>query len=97
MNMNNKNYSKEKSSSNGFVLGLIFGVSLALLFGTKKGRKILEQFSEKGIKTVENFIKDKDILPDLEEDEIEEDFPKTESSNGHSANKRFFKGIKKKS
>lgn len=40
---------KQQNGGNGFILGVIVGVMIALLFTTKKGRAILRDITEKGI------------------------------------------------
>lgn len=49
MKMESKN---SHSFFNGFVIGLIVGVGVALLFTTKKGKKILKSLSEEGLESV---------------------------------------------
>ena len=44
--------------SDGFLLGLIVGGGLALLFTTKKGNKILKVISEEGIEGLNKFIEE---------------------------------------
>ncbi|OGH10311.1 MAG: hypothetical protein A2857_02600 [Candidatus Levybacteria bacterium RIFCSPHIGHO2_01_FULL_36_15] len=90
---------KKENSSNGFVWGMLIGASLVLLLGTKKGRKILEKVSEKGLETIENIVKNQglDCLMDEDEEVQEMETSSREAENNHSAGKRFFKGIKKKS
>lgn len=40
---------ENKNHSNSFLLGVILGVIITLLFTTKKGRKILKALSEEGL------------------------------------------------
>jgi gas vesicle protein len=41
--------SHKSSNGNGFLLGVIVGVIVALLFTTKKGREIVKELTEKGL------------------------------------------------
>jgi len=45
----------QSSSSNAFILGIIIGVGLALLFITKKGRKILKAITNEGMDKIERW------------------------------------------
>jgi gas vesicle protein len=47
--MDQQSNKSQKSGGNGFILGVIVGVMIALLFTTKKGRAILRDITEKGI------------------------------------------------
>ncbi len=53
------------SSLNGFVLGLVVGVLITLLFTTKKGRQILQTLTEEGMN---KFNEVEDIIRAMEED-----------------------------
>ncbi|KKR76684.1 MAG: hypothetical protein UU21_C0005G0010 [Candidatus Levybacteria bacterium GW2011_GWA2_40_8] len=44
--------------SDGFLLGLIIGGGLTLLFTTKKGNKILKVVSEEGLEGLNKFIEE---------------------------------------
>ena len=46
---NNCNHRHQKNHGNGFILGVIVGVILTLLFTTKKGREIVKELTEKGL------------------------------------------------
>lgn len=56
---------KSGSSLNGFVLGLVVGVLITLLFTTKKGRQILQTLTEEGMN---KFNEVEDIIKAMEED-----------------------------
>ncbi len=56
---------KSGSSLNGFVLGLVVGVLVTLMFTTKKGRQILQTLSEEGMS---KFNEVEDILRAMEDD-----------------------------
>ena len=66
---------KQQSNGNGFILGLVVGVMIALLFTTKKGRAILRDVTEKGIdklSKLENLkqqVEDSELFDEFEEDE----------------------------
>ncbi|MBA3723521.1 MAG: YtxH domain-containing protein [Candidatus Levybacteria bacterium] len=66
---------KQQSNGNGFILGLVVGIMIALLFTTKKGRAILRDVTEKGIdqlSKLENLkqqVEDSELFDELEEDE----------------------------
>lgn len=94
---------------NGFILGLLMGAGLVFLFGTNKGRKVLQMLLEQ----VEENTTVSDILemPEDEEeymesssakeyasDEVEEDEHTVESKPQRAVAKvkRFFKGSPKK-
>lgn len=49
-----ENNNKQHSSNFGtaFVIGLLVGVGLALLFATKRGRKLLRMFTEEGMDNI---------------------------------------------
>lgn len=108
--MEDKSNSCSKSS-NGFLFGMIVGGALVFLIGTKKGRMILKQISEKGA----NTIKELSNLEDLEsfgeseasggmyeeavKPKAEKEKPEVKSgssNNGHTFGKRFFRGAKRK-
>ncbi|MBU2632552.1 YtxH domain-containing protein [Patescibacteria group bacterium] len=85
---------------NGFVFGLIMGAALVFLFGTKKGKKLLQILSEEKL---EDF---KEFLDKMEDDEFDEekDNPeqilnnelKTDVNSSQKKKRRFFKGIRRK-
>lgn len=102
--------SEHKGSSffNGFILGLLLGAGLVFLFGTNKGRKVLQMLLEQ----VEENTELSELLeiPEGEEEEymegLEEEMPEREEEPIHhqeekpqaakpSGVKRFFKGAKK--
>ena len=56
---------------NGFLLGIIVGVIIALLFTTKRGRQMLHILTEKGF---ERFSDIQDALVDDEDDEEGDDY-----------------------
>ena len=58
------------SPFNGFLLGLVAGVLLTLLFTTKKGRRILHMLTEEGMS---KFGEVEEILQAIEEDRIAQD------------------------
>lgn len=94
--------SKSGGFGSGLLVGVLVGVGLFFLLGTKRGRKILQAISEKGI---EDFADLTDIIQntDFEEEEFPEDgevvaTPKKEGKSVSSAIrplKRFFRGVKK--
>lgn len=93
---------------NGFVLGLLVGAGLVFLFGTSKGKKVLQMLLDQ----VEENTAISELLemPEDEEDEYlmdsqEEDEPVEEHKHPHEVEetiarpvakvKRFFRGSKK--
>jgi len=94
--MNEKNH----KSSNGFLFGMILGGGLVFLLGTKKGRKILKELSEKGLDALENLSDLEYVTDDLEE---ELDSEGDGNLNGEAKSveskptmRRFFKGAKRR-
>lgn len=94
---------------NGFILGLLVGGAVVFLFGTTKGKRVLQMLLEQ----VEENTELSDLLemPDEEDDEyfegLEEDVPAAEEPKGNHKEeatphkavakvKRFFKGAPKK-
>lgn len=67
---------EQQSIGSGFFLGLLFGLAIALLFTTKKGRKILRILLDEGLEKFEEW---QDIVKDTtrsqpdtqEEDDVE--------------------------
>lgn len=55
------------SSGNGFMLGVIVGVLLTLLFTTKRGREILKEMTDKGIEKWSELEK---LSKELQEEEL---------------------------
>ena len=51
--MNDK---KNGSFSSGFVWGLVVGILLSALVGTKRGRELLKDLSERGLSAIEDFL-----------------------------------------
>lgn len=93
----------------GFLWGAIIGGGLVFLLSTKKGKKLLQLISDKGLEGLSGLISDNEILDDeYDEDEelAESDKPadrevnrevkENTSHNGETKIKRFFKGISKK-
>jgi hypothetical protein len=102
----------KKPSSNAFILGMIVGGAIVFLLGTKKGRKILKELSEKGLDALEEIadFEQLEMVPE-DFDEIDDEFAEVkvkgmeDVNNGNesfkengssSSGKRFFRGIKKK-
>lgn len=97
------NNDKHGGFGNGFLLGLIIGVALCLLFTTKKGRGVLAELIENGERALEDFVEPQEVSTKLYEEEVsvgdndegivpeERPLPPT---NGHK--KRLFRGIRKK-
>ena len=91
----------------GFLLGVLVGAAVVFLFGTKKGKKIWEAISEKGVDNISNLLKEADKEIEVA-DEIEEEqntprsTPVRQASSaplsGASAPKvrRFFRGISRR-
>ena len=80
--------------SDGFLLGLIIGGGLALLFTTKKGNKILKVVSEEGFEglskfieeaedSVDNYVETKEAEADVE-DSFEDQDSSLKKTNGDS-------------
>ena len=74
--------------SNGFLLGLLIGGGAVFLFGTKRGKKLLRQFSESGMEGLSDILEEIDLENYQEEplEETEEEAPEVSSasSNSHS-------------
>lgn len=90
---------------NGFILGLLMGAGLMFLFGTNKGRKVLQMLLEQ----VEENTSVSDLLEMPEEEEEEEymdgveeepeqemDVKESKPQKVTAKVKRFFKGASKK-
>lgn len=89
----------------GFLWGAIIGGGLVFLLSTKKGKRLLQLISDKGLEGLSSLISDNEILNDeYDEDEElgESDKPadrevkENTNHNGETKIKRFFKGISKK-
>ncbi len=91
----------------GFLWGAIIGGGLVFLLSTKKGKKLLQLISDKGLEGLSGLISDNEIMDDEydEDEELEEsaslsrapvDKPADKGTNGETKIKRFFKGISKK-
>lgn len=100
----NSNYQKPHGGHflNGFVFGLIIGAALVFLFGTKKGKKLLQILSEEKFDDLKQFL---DQMEDEEDEFVEEEIPAEETSNGHAnpepivhkpVKKRLFRGIRRR-
>jgi hypothetical protein len=66
--MEDKN--NHQHSGNGFLLGVIVGVLIALLFTTKRGREIFKDVTEKGLEKFQDLEK---LIQEHEEKGLEED------------------------
>lgn len=103
MDKNKYNYPPQHTSGNGFLLGLIVGVILTLLFTTSKGRKILRELSENGFDAINDRLKDFEGF-DENVEEMEEKPSSKHSSPLHletevvrSPGRRLFRGIRRRS
>ena len=78
--------------SDGFLLGLIIGGGLALLFTTKKGNKILKAVSEEGFEGLSKFIEDaEDSFEDQDSNLKKTNGDSTEASKEVKPHRRFFR------
>lgn len=75
--MNNKDENYRNYGGSGFLIGVVLGGILTLLFTTKKGREILKDLTEKGL---EKFSEIQDSLDDVTvvEEVDEEDYLEAE-------------------
>lgn len=87
----------------GFVWGMVIGGTLALLFATKKGKRIVKELSEAGgeilenLSTIEEQMEPEDeYVAETRSEPVDEKGEMKEGNNGHSFKKRFFRGIKKR-
>lgn len=60
---------KQGSFSSGFVWGLVVGILLSALVGTKKGRELLKDLSQRGLLAIEDFLENRENT--LEEEVME--------------------------
>lgn len=51
---------KHGSFSSGFVWGLVVGILLSALVGTKRGRELLKELSERGLSAIEDFLENQE-------------------------------------
>lgn len=51
---------KQGSFSSGFVWGLVVGILLSALVGTKRGRELLKDLSERGLSAIEDFLENRE-------------------------------------
>lgn len=86
-----------------FLLGILLGVSLGLLVGTNRGRKILSEAANLGMevldevleeKTVENKSPEEKVAP--EESRIDSQEQGTQKPHNGEPKKRLFRGIRRK-
>lgn len=93
--MNDRN-----KSSNGFLFGMMVGGALVFLLGTKKGRQILKNLSEKGLDVLDDVSNIEELEEYMSGDfdgELEEENEETtEKTTSSPQRKRFFKGVKKR-
>ena len=94
----------------GFLFGLVVGAGLVFLFGTSRGKKVLQMLLDQveensAISELLEMPEDEDEYVGIEADEEPEDAPVKEekhTSSGHKLEKpvakvkRFFKGAPKK-
>ena len=59
----------------GIILGVVIGVALALLFSTKKGKKLLKVLTEEGLEKISGL---EEILGDVLEEEVDEEMGEEE-------------------
>lgn len=76
--MENDNHNHQHANGSGFLLGVIVGVLITLLFTTKRGRIIFKEILEKGVEkfsNLEELMKESSMLDEEDIDEAEgEDF-----------------------
>lgn len=49
------------SFSQGFVWGLIFGVIFTVLLGTKRGRTLIKELSDRGLEAISDFLENQEM------------------------------------
>ncbi len=67
---------RKQNTSGGFLLGVIFGVILTLLFTTKKGRQVLRMLADEGLNKfadLEDLLQEK-IQPETDAEEDDNDY-----------------------
>ncbi len=67
-----ENHDKSDNSGNGFLIGIILGSVVTLLFTTKKGREIVKDLTEKGLERLselQNNIDKAIIVEEAEEND----------------------------
>lgn len=70
---------------NGFLVGLILGFGLALLFTTKKGRKMIKALTEEGLDSISELRKRMDTIEVMIDEAEDEDYVEPKSvKNGVS-------------
>ncbi len=98
---------ERKHFSHGFIMGLILGVLLTLLFTTKRGRRIVKMLSEEGTQSIarlEELFEEKRDTPvkenkerQLDSEEKDEflmrDMVSVDEKKEPVVAKRLFKGI----
>jgi hypothetical protein len=100
---------QKSHGSNSFVLGVVVGVVLTLLFTTKKGRRVLATLTDEGLSRFSDLEKAMKSMQEetaqelLDEDEeiIASSEAPEEHHNGaskktHSIGRRFFRGTHKR-
>lgn len=74
--MKNKNNNTNNATNSGFLLGFIFGVLATLLLTTKKGREILKELIDKGIKKITDLEESYDKTKQQQNTQEENDYVK---------------------
>ena len=101
--MENNNNKSGNNFFGGFLLGVLVGVFVVFLLGTKKGKKLLKAISEDGLDKVSDILEQSEKKANLEEvyeEEEEEVTPKRDIAPKEDAEdkpRRFFKGISRHS
>jgi hypothetical protein len=76
--MEHNNHNQQQNAGNGFLLGVIVGVLLTLLFTTKRGRAIFKEVLERG---VEKFANLEELMRETEYEATEEDLLEEEGDD----------------